>query len=137
MQNQLPKIEPLPGSLHLQRVKCGKPNCRCAGGEGHAAFYRFWRERGKLRKVYVRRSDVETVRAGLARWREGRQLTRALLSGRDAAEALRQQRETLRAAGLEPSRRFYPAKAVRDEGPRVEELAAAFVSFTLPNFRFS
>ena len=57
----LPKT--LPGVVCVQRVRCGKPGCRCARGQPHVAFYRFWREGGKLRKSYVKRSDLEAVRA--------------------------------------------------------------------------
>jgi hypothetical protein len=57
----LPKT--LPGVVCAQRVRCGKPSCGCAGGQGHLAFYRFWREGGRLRKLYVRRADLATVRA--------------------------------------------------------------------------
>lgn len=27
------------GSLITRPIKCGKPNCRCANGEGHLSFY--------------------------------------------------------------------------------------------------
>jgi hypothetical protein len=75
----LPKT--LSGVVCPQWVKCGRPNCRCSRGELHGPYhYRFWRQRGKLRKAYVRRSDVELVRAQcqarrqarieLAAWRE-------------------------------------------------------------------
>src|SRR5437763_15307306 len=63
------EVEPLPGSVCLQRVRCGKPNCRCARGGRHAAYYRFWREGGRLRKAYVRRADVESTRAACEAWR--------------------------------------------------------------------
>lgn len=57
----LPKT--LLGVVCAQRVRCGKPGCRCARGLGHLAYYRFWREAGKLRKCYVRRADLASVRA--------------------------------------------------------------------------
>ncbi len=70
-EKALPKIEPLPGSVCPQFRRCGKPNCRCASGELHGAyFYRFWREKGKLRKQYVPRADVERVRSACAAYRE-------------------------------------------------------------------
>jgi hypothetical protein len=69
----LPKT--LPGSVCAQRVRCGKPGCRCARGPGHLAYYRFWREGGRLRKCYVRRVDLVAVRAACeARRRERREL---------------------------------------------------------------
>jgi len=47
------------GGIYRQYVKCGKTNCRCATGEKHPAYYYFTRKNGKLRKTYVRRSDLE------------------------------------------------------------------------------
>lgn len=47
------------GGLYLQRVRCGKPNCKCARGELHTAYYFFTRRRGKLTKTYVRKAEVE------------------------------------------------------------------------------
>jgi hypothetical protein len=47
------------GGLYVQRVRCGKANCKCARGEHHTAFYFFTRRRGKLVKFYVRRADVK------------------------------------------------------------------------------
>ena len=56
----------LPGTVILQRVRCGKPSCRCASGDPadlHGPYpYRFWREHGTLRKAYVRRDDLEATR---------------------------------------------------------------------------
>jgi len=52
------------GGLHAQFVRCGKRNCRCYRGELHGPYhYLFWREAGRLRKVYVKRGDVAEVRA--------------------------------------------------------------------------
>jgi hypothetical protein len=80
----LPKT--LPGVVCRQWVRCGRPNCRCARGGLHGPFYyRFWRVAGRLRKAYVRRTDLDRVRSQcLARqqfqrdittsWEEWRQL---------------------------------------------------------------
>ena len=70
----LPKT--LPGVVCVQRVRCGKPRCRCARGQPHVAFYRFWREGGRLRKSYVKRSALADVRAACeARRQAGRELS--------------------------------------------------------------
>lgn len=74
----LPKPEPLPGAVCAQWVRCGRPGCKCARGELHGPYYyRFWRERGRLRKAYVRPAEVEAVRAACearrAKRRESRQ----------------------------------------------------------------
>jgi len=58
----LPKM--LPGTVCAQWARCGKPVCKCARGELHGPYYyRFWREGGRLRKVYVRPADLAVVRA--------------------------------------------------------------------------
>lgn len=98
MRNSLPKIEALPGAVCAQRVRCGKPNCRCARLELHTAYYRFWREGGRLRKAYVRVADVERVRAACARWKERDGLMGQLLSSPEAKEQRRQVRKMLREA---------------------------------------
>ncbi len=67
-----PKIEALPGSLHAERKRCNRPNCRCtAGGEAlHGPYlYRRWLEDGHQRRQYVKPGDAERVRAALAAWR--------------------------------------------------------------------
>jgi hypothetical protein len=72
MPETLPKT--LPGAVCAQWRRCGKPGCRCARGRPHGPYYyRFWREAGKLRKVYVRRADLEEVRSRC----EARRLARA------------------------------------------------------------
>jgi hypothetical protein len=68
----LPKT--LPGVVCQQWVRCGRPGCRCARGSPHGPyFYRFWRDGGRLRKQYVRRSDVGRVRAQCQARRQERQ----------------------------------------------------------------
>jgi hypothetical protein len=47
------------GGVYQQRVKCGKPNCKCLRGEKHVAYYFFTRRNGKLTKTYVRKSELE------------------------------------------------------------------------------
>jgi hypothetical protein len=71
-KKSLPKTLPetLPGAVCLQRVCCGKPNCHCARGQKHVAFYRFWWEDGRQRKEYVRRADLRAVRAACRRNRD-------------------------------------------------------------------
>jgi hypothetical protein len=77
-KNREPLPKTLPGVVCAQRVRCGKPGCRCADGQGHLAYYRFWREGGRLRKRYVRRADLTAVRAACeARQRERRELAEA------------------------------------------------------------
>jgi len=64
-----PKITPLPGSLHLEWRRCGKPTCRCTCGHLHGPYLvRRWWEAGMQRKIYVRRALVEEVAAGIDAW---------------------------------------------------------------------
>ena len=74
-------IQTLPkkGSIHLQRVRCGKPGCRCARGERHAASYLFWREGGRLRKRYVPAAEAAAVRAACAARRQRERRAREAL----------------------------------------------------------
>ena len=60
------------GYLVAQRVRCGRPNCRCARGEKHGPYWylvcrRIRGRRWRQRKVYVPRDQVSTVRAWLER----------------------------------------------------------------------
>ena len=67
----LPKM--LPGAVCKQWVRCGRSNCRCSREKLHGPYYyRFWREGGRLRKQYVKRSDVEKVRASCQALRQYR-----------------------------------------------------------------
>ncbi len=71
-RRSFPKIEALPGSLHAERKRCNRPNCRCVGGgEGlHGPYlYRRWLEGDRLRRQYVKAADAERVREGIAAWR--------------------------------------------------------------------
>jgi len=85
----LPKM--LPGAVCVQWVRCGKPNCRCARGDLHGPYYyRFWRESGKLHKAYVKRCDLDAVRAACeARRRERQELRVAMQAFRDLSARLR------------------------------------------------
>jgi len=82
-EDSLPKILRLAsrcGSLQAQRVKCGKPNCRCARGELHEGYhYLFLWSRAGVSKLYVRREDVPAVRAVIAERRRRRRAWRVEL----------------------------------------------------------
>lgn len=87
----LPKILRLAGgngSLHTQRVRCGKSNCRCARGDLHEGYYYFfWRLGRRQMKLYVRREDVATVRAVIEARRHTRSTWRSEI--REASAFLR------------------------------------------------
>lgn len=59
----------MPGHVQRRGVRCGRMNCRCARGQKHAAFYHVWDADGQRYQKYVRRADVERVRAACARYR--------------------------------------------------------------------
>ena len=86
----LPKM--LPGAVCAQWRRCGKPACRCARGQPHGPyFFRFWRQGGKLRKVYVRPAELERVRAACrARQRQRRELAAAWAGWRQLQERVRE-----------------------------------------------
>lgn len=51
-------------------VRCGKPSCKCARGELHGPyFYRFVWEGGKQRKCYVRKEELQQIRAACAAYK--------------------------------------------------------------------
>ncbi len=57
-------------ALVTHRVRCGKPNCRCACGELHGPYwYRRWREGGRQRRQYVSARDAQPMETALAEWR--------------------------------------------------------------------
>src|SRR3954452_8870646 len=77
----LPKVDPLPGVVCPQFVRCGTPGCKCATGDLHGPYwYRFWREGGRLRKAYIRLVHVEEVRAACALYHQDRRLMHTLLA---------------------------------------------------------
>jgi hypothetical protein len=53
----------LPGHVQQRRVRCGKPNCRCARGEFHTAHYWAWDAYGVRYRRYIRREDVAHMKA--------------------------------------------------------------------------
>jgi hypothetical protein len=87
----LPKIPPgamLNGAVCAQYKRCGRANCKCAGGRLHGPYYyRFTWEAGRVVKEYIPLSRVEEVEAACARHRavqderrEGRRQFQTLLS---------------------------------------------------------
>lgn len=70
-KNQSLQPKMLDGYVRAERVKCGKVNCKCSRGELHGVyFYRYTWDEGRRRKTYVKRSEVEQVRAACAEYRK-------------------------------------------------------------------
>ena len=64
-------------ALVSHRVRCGKPNCRCADGEGHGPYhFLLWREGTVQRRCYVRQADVAAVREACDARRTGERVAR-------------------------------------------------------------
>jgi len=59
----LHQIAAVAGTVHVQRRVCGRPTCRCRRGGRHVGYYLFTREGGRLRKRYIKASEVKAVRA--------------------------------------------------------------------------
>ena len=58
------EIEPLAGEVCPQFIRCGKAGCRCQHGRPHGPYYyRIWREGNSVRKVYVKATELEQVKA--------------------------------------------------------------------------
>ncbi len=79
---------PLKGVVIREMKRCGKHACRCSSGALHGPYhYRYYRERGRLRKRYVRPQDVqgtlariEARRHTLAERRAAQQQLRLLIT---------------------------------------------------------
>jgi hypothetical protein len=58
------------GSVVRHRRRCGKPGCRCAGGEHlHESVVLSYSERGRTRFVMLPPGDVAAVEAAAERYR--------------------------------------------------------------------
>ncbi len=64
----------LRGSLSERSSKCGKPNCRCATGEGHASLYLVQNEGGKVRQICVPKDLHDLVRKAVGEFQEMQRL---------------------------------------------------------------
>lgn len=54
--------EMLPGSLSLSHLRCGKPTCHCARGEGHPVWHLTYRAQGRTRVLHIPTAWVEAIR---------------------------------------------------------------------------
>ena len=85
----LPKM--IRGSIHVQWVKCGRPNCRCNRGDPHGPYYYLFQWiGGRLRKTYVSRKRLPEVAAAVESYHD---ICRKVNTGwpriRSGADALR------------------------------------------------
>lgn len=66
------------GSLSVREKVCGKPNCRCARGDKHLAFYLVASEDGKPRQLFVPRKLEREARECIDAYQEVRELLEEL-----------------------------------------------------------
>lgn len=60
---QFPKNTPLPGSVHLEWHRCGRPNCHCRSGELHSPnAVRRWRDGRRRRQALTIVAEVNELR---------------------------------------------------------------------------
>lgn len=66
-ESELPKMKEARGNIHAEMKRCGRDNCCCTRGLLHGPYYNlYYRENGRLRKRYVRKSDVKAMQAQCA-----------------------------------------------------------------------
>lgn len=61
-ESKNPAIKILSGFVASVRIRCGKPNCRCARGLRHQAYYHVTYKSGTRVRKYVRRNRVAELR---------------------------------------------------------------------------
>jgi hypothetical protein len=66
----------LRGTLSERTSKCGKPNCRCADGEGHASLYLVDSDAGKVRQLCIPKTLHDPVRQAVGEFQEMQRLLR-------------------------------------------------------------
>jgi hypothetical protein len=68
------RVEPLVlrGTLTTFRRRCGKANCRCAGGEPHESPALAYTEGGRTKTLTLSDAEVAEVAAALARYEGAR-----------------------------------------------------------------
>ena len=60
----------LQGTLSERSSKCGKPNCRCATGEGHRSLYLVQSLAGKARQLCIPKALQDPVRHAVGEFQE-------------------------------------------------------------------
>ncbi len=62
------------GTLLVRKRKCGKPNCRCARGEGHENLFLVISENGRARQFFVPKDWESRVRLWVEDYHRAREL---------------------------------------------------------------
>jgi len=85
----------LPGSVSISYVRCGKPTCRCASGEGHAACSWTFMVDGDKQVEHVPVDKIGEIRKRVEAGREFQDAVREVLAANAELLVLeRQQRRT-------------------------------------------
>src|SRR6516225_4513785 len=63
-QHHLPAelLRQLPGSLSLSHLRCGKPTCHCAHGEGHPVWHLTYTVEGRKQVLHIPTAWAEEIR---------------------------------------------------------------------------
>jgi hypothetical protein len=64
----------LRGTLSERSSKCGKPNCRCADGEGHTSLYLVQSQAGKVRQLCIPKALQDPIRQAVGEFQEMQRL---------------------------------------------------------------
>ncbi len=93
--DRLPMVK---GTVYEQRRKCGKPNCRCRTGKGHATMVLSRSEEGRTKLVSIPEGQLKELKILSRRYQRFRrsrvrlgQIYKKMLSLIDALEAARHQ----------------------------------------------
>jgi hypothetical protein len=87
----------LPGSLARTHLRCGKPTCHCAQGQGHAVWSLTFMVQGKKRVQHIPKEWVEEVERRVSAGRAFQDAVREVLAANAQLLVLaRQQRKKKR-----------------------------------------
>jgi len=65
-------------SLCERKIRCGKPNCKCAQGEKHSSWCLTYKDKGRTRTVHVPRAMLEEVEQWAKEYRRAKLLLRKI-----------------------------------------------------------
>jgi hypothetical protein len=94
----------LPGSFVRTVVKCGKPTCHCATGEGHPHWTLTFMSDGKRRVIHIPAAIVDDVRRRVEAGRIFQDAVRDVLTANAELLALSNQQTRARTAARKKSR---------------------------------
>lgn len=101
---QLPR-DLLPGSLSLSHLRCGKPNCHCASGEGHPVWQLTYMREGRKQVQHIPREWVDEVRRRVDAGREFQQALREVLTANAELLVLAKQQRGKKKAAKKASKK--------------------------------